>query len=140
MGRFSLIVLYVPAGVLSLCSTYTTAGKGIHLFYFLRQLYLFLLLFLHFFRDKNDTIEGVADRLEIGREESLTNWFGNPCPGVLKTLRIRYVSLEGVARGSRREVWLQETEVRRPRRRGTNELAFGLEKTTYQVQYRATRM
>ncbi|CAN0301177.1 unnamed protein product [Scytosiphon promiscuus] len=53
---------------------------------------------------------GVSDRLDIRREESLVDWLGNPCPGVLKTLRIRYVSLEGVAKGRRREVWLQESE------------------------------
>ncbi|CAM9785422.1 unnamed protein product [Laminaria digitata] len=53
---------------------------------------------------------GVSDRLEIEPEESLTTWLGNPCPGVVKTLRVRYVSLEGVARGHRREVWLQESE------------------------------
>lgn len=116
------MVLYLSAGfcnalfygVLSPCTTYTTADKG-PIVLLSSSFYLFLFLFLHFFRDKHNKIEGVADRLEIGREESLTNWFGNPCPGVLKTLRIRYVSLEGVARGSRREVWLQETEVRRPR-------------------------
>lgn len=56
--------------------------------------------------------QGVSDRLVIRREESLINWLGNPCPGVLKALRIRYVSLEGVAKGRRREVWLQESEVR----------------------------
>lgn len=56
--------------------------------------------------------KGVSDRLDIRREESLVDWLGNPCPGVLKTLRIRYVSLEGVAKGRRREVWLQESEVR----------------------------
>lgn len=55
--------------------------------------------------------QGVSDRLEIKPEESLTTWLGNPCPGVVKTLRVRYVSLEGVAKGHRREVWLQESEV-----------------------------
>ncbi|CAM9967797.1 unnamed protein product [Ectocarpus sp. 4 AP-2014] len=53
---------------------------------------------------------GVSDRLDIRRGESLTDWLGNPCPGVRKVLRVRYVSLEGVAKGRRREVWLQESE------------------------------
>lgn len=56
--------------------------------------------------------QGVSDRLVIRREENLVDWLGNPCPGVLKALRIRYVSLEGVAKGRRREVWFQESEVR----------------------------
>lgn len=62
------------------------------------------------FRLKNQH-QGVSDRLEIDPEESLTKWLGNPCPGVVKTLRVRYVSLEGVAKGHRREVWLQESKV-----------------------------
>lgn len=55
--------------------------------------------------------QGVSDRLEIDREEDLTIWFGNPCPGFKKTLRIRYETLKGVTRGRRSEVWLQEAEV-----------------------------
>ncbi|CBJ33660.1 hypothetical protein Esi_0545_0009 [Ectocarpus siliculosus] len=61
-------------------------------------------------RRQLQTRVGVSDRLDIRREESLTDWLGNPCPGVLKVLRVRYVSLEGVAKGRRREVWLQESE------------------------------
>ncbi|CAN0150103.1 unnamed protein product, partial [Pylaiella littoralis] len=61
-------------------------------------------------RPQLQTRVGVSDRLVIRREESLIDWLGDPCPGVLKALRIRYVSLEGVAKGRRREVWVEESE------------------------------
>ncbi|CAM9373295.1 unnamed protein product, partial [Choristocarpus tenellus] len=53
---------------------------------------------------------GVFGHLDVDIMEDLTAWFGNPCPGVRKMLRIRYMPLNEQGKGLRREIWCQEEE------------------------------